>query len=159
MTQDMNNCKNDFAYISFTTFIKNCFKQEFWTRKALTNDIIPLLRALISLKVEKLTEFLFSSLFNMFHDNRPWLQLILAILFFQVLDAGTVSSLDTYSRPCDPKILVFDLSTDHLVRTIVFPTEVQRPASVFTNLVLDETIQGKCDSTFVYISDSVAPGQ
>lgn len=61
-------------------------------------------------------------------------------------------------RPCNPKILVFDLNTDQIVRTIVFPDDVLRPASVFTNLVLDESVQGKCDSAFVYITDSVAPG-
>lgn len=55
--------------------------------------------------------------------------------------------------------MIFDLSTNALVRTVVFPEDVLRPHSVLTNIVLDETIQGKCDSAFAYISDSLAPGK
>lgn len=55
--------------------------------------------------------------------------------------------------------MIFDLRTNGLVRSIVFPEDVLRPHSVLTNLIVDESIQGKCDSAFVYISDSVAPGE
>lgn len=75
------------------------------------------------------------------------------------MDAGTVNSLADFRRVCSPKILVFDLRTNSLVRSIVFPEDVLRPHSVLTNLVLDESIQGKCDASFVYISDSVAAGK
>ncbi|VEN45300.1 unnamed protein product [Callosobruchus maculatus] len=75
-----------------------------------------------------------------------------------VLDAGTETSIDNYMRPCDPKILIFDLRNDQLVRTIVLPQDVVRPASIFTNIVLDETIQGNCDAAFAYITDTIAYG-
>lgn len=78
---------------------------------------------------------------------------------FQVLDAGTVDSLADFRRACNPKIMIFDLNTDSLVRTIIFPDAVLRPHSVLTNIVIDESLQGKCDNAFAYISDSVAAGK
>ncbi|XP_050510967.1 protein yellow-like [Diabrotica virgifera virgifera] len=75
-----------------------------------------------------------------------------------VLDAGTLDTIENFRRACPPKILIFDLKTDQVVRTIVFPREVIQAASIFTNLIIDESIQGKCDSAFVYISDTIAPG-
>ncbi|CAH1163531.1 unnamed protein product [Phaedon cochleariae] len=75
-----------------------------------------------------------------------------------VLDAGTIDSIDNFRRICPPKILIYDLRTDQVVRSIFFPLDVVRPASVFTNLIIDENVQGKCDSAFVYISDTIAPG-
>lgn len=75
------------------------------------------------------------------------------------MDAGTINSLADFRRVCSPKILLFDLRTNNLVRSIVFPEDVLRPHSVLTNLVVDETLQGKCDAAFVYISDSVAAGK
>lgn len=54
--------------------------------------------------------------------------------------------------------MIFDLRTDQLVRTIIFPKEVLRPASLFTNLIIDESVQGTCDTAVVYISDTAAPG-
>nr|CAI5825266.1 unnamed protein product [Callosobruchus analis] len=79
--------------------------------------------------------------------------------FYSVLDAGTETSIDNYMRPCDPKILIFDLRNDQLVRTIILPQDVVRPASIFTNIVLDETIQGNCDAAFAYITDTIAYGR
>ncbi|CAG9863668.1 unnamed protein product [Phyllotreta striolata] len=75
-----------------------------------------------------------------------------------VLDSGTVNTLEDFTVVCPPKLLIFDIKTDQIVRTVVFPKEVVRPVSVFTNLIIDESLQGKCDSAFVYISDTVAGG-
>lgn len=75
-----------------------------------------------------------------------------------VLDAGTVDSLGDFRRVCPPKLLIFDLRTDQIVRTIIFPREVIRVASVLTNLIIDESVRGLCDSALIYMSDSVAPG-
>lgn len=78
---------------------------------------------------------------------------------FQVLDSGINTSIEDFTRVCPPKILIFDLRTDQLVRSIIFPREVLRPASLFANLILDESVQGTCDSTMVYIADTAAPGK
>ncbi|KAF5274196.1 hypothetical protein FQA39_LY07300 [Lamprigera yunnana] len=75
-----------------------------------------------------------------------------------VLDSGIMTSLEDFRRVCPPKIVIFDLNSDRVVRTILFPREVLRPATLFTNLVIDESVQGTCDSAFVYITDTVAPG-
>lgn len=78
-----------------------------------------------------------------------------------VLDAGISRSLEDYERTCPPKILVFDLKTNQVVRRIDFPRGVLRGESLFTNLIIDETTAkaGTCDDVFVYISDTVEPGK
>lgn len=75
------------------------------------------------------------------------------------LDAGVSRSLEDYEITCPPKILVFDLSTNRVVRRIDFPSQVLRGESLFTNLVVDEGTSkaGTCDDVFVYISDTVEP--
>ncbi|KAJ8923457.1 hypothetical protein NQ315_002016 [Exocentrus adspersus] len=75
-----------------------------------------------------------------------------------VLDSGVTSSLDDFTRVCNPKLVIFDLRTDRIVRSIIFPREVLRPSSLLTNLIIDESVQGRCDSAFVYMSDTAAPG-
>ncbi|KAK4874680.1 hypothetical protein RN001_014040 [Aquatica leii] len=75
-----------------------------------------------------------------------------------VLDSGIMTSLEDFRRICPPKIVIFDLNTDLVARTIIFPREVLRPSTLLTNLVIDESVQGTCDSAFVYITDTVAPG-
>ncbi|XP_065366831.1 major royal jelly protein 1 [Calliphora vicina] len=77
-----------------------------------------------------------------------------------VLDAGISRSLEDYEKTCPPKILVFDLKTNQVVRRIDFPAGVLRGESLFTNLIIDETTSkaGTCDDVFVYISDTVEPG-
>ncbi|XP_055852941.1 major royal jelly protein 1 [Episyrphus balteatus] len=75
------------------------------------------------------------------------------------LDAGISRSLEDYEVTCPPKILVFDLATNRVVRRIDFPRQVLRGESLFTNLIIDETTSkaGTCDDVFVYISDTVEP--
>lgn len=81
-----------------------------------------------------------------------------------VLDSGVITSLDDFRRVCPPKILIFDMATDRLVRSIYFPRELLRPSSLLTNIVLDDTRStsprhvATCDHIFAYISDTVAPG-
>ncbi|CAG9857969.1 unnamed protein product [Phyllotreta striolata] len=75
-----------------------------------------------------------------------------------VLDSGVTTSLDDFRRVCQPKLVVIDLFTDRVVRTVYLPDGVLRPSSLLTNLVVDESIQGRCDSAFVYMSDTAAPG-
>lgn len=75
-----------------------------------------------------------------------------------VLDSGVMTSLDNFRRICPPKLMIFDLRTDRLVRNVLFPEAILRPNSLLTNLVIDESVQGTCDSSFVYITDTAAPG-
>ncbi|XP_050069454.1 major royal jelly protein 1-like [Anopheles maculipalpis] len=77
------------------------------------------------------------------------------------LDAGVSRSLEDFEITCPPKILIYDLYTNQVVRRIDFPTEVIRGESLFTNIIVDETTSRKenhCDDVFVYITDTVAPG-
>lgn len=75
-----------------------------------------------------------------------------------VLDSGVMTSIDDFQRVCPPKLVMFDLRTNHPVRTIQFPREVLRPASLLTNIIIDETVQGSCEKSIAYISDTAAPG-
>ncbi|KAG5877670.1 hypothetical protein JTB14_013915 [Gonioctena quinquepunctata] len=75
-----------------------------------------------------------------------------------VLDAGTDTTIENFRRVCPAKLMVFDLRTDQVVRTITIPEDVLRPVSVMTNLIIDESVQGRCDSAFIYMSDTVAAG-
>ncbi|XP_055526380.1 major royal jelly protein 1-like [Wyeomyia smithii] len=77
------------------------------------------------------------------------------------LDAGVSRSLEDFEVTCPPKILVYDLHSDQVVRRIDFPPEVIRRESLYTNLIIDETTSkpgNNCDDVFVYITDTVAPG-
>ncbi|KAK6623892.1 hypothetical protein RUM44_010748 [Polyplax serrata] len=75
-----------------------------------------------------------------------------------VLDSGVSTSLQDFTVVCPPKILVFDMSTDQLVKSITFPREVLRPNTLLTNLVIDDTSgYGSCDDSYIYMSDTAAP--
>lgn len=41
-----------------------------------------------------------------------------------VLDSGVSNSLDDFTTVCPPKLLVFDMSTDRLVKSVTFPRYV-----------------------------------
>lgn len=76
----------------------------------------------------------------------------------QVLDSGIMTSIDDFQRICNPKLVVFDLKTDQPIRRVEFPREVLRPQTLLANLIIDESIQGTCDSAFLYLADTAAPG-
>ncbi|CRK89988.1 CLUMA_CG003715, isoform A [Clunio marinus] len=76
------------------------------------------------------------------------------------LDAGVSRSLEDFEVTCPPKILIYDLNTDQVVRRIDFPKEVVRKESLFTNIIVDETTslpENHCDDAVVYITDTVEP--
>ncbi|XP_057331492.1 protein yellow [Microplitis mediator] len=75
-----------------------------------------------------------------------------------VLDSGINTSIDDFQVACQPKLLVFDLQTDQLIRQVIFPREVLRPDTLLTNLVIDDTAARTCDDVFVYMTDTVGPG-
>ncbi|KAI5699113.1 hypothetical protein M8J75_016456 [Diaphorina citri] len=81
-----------------------------------------------------------------------------------VLDSGVVDSLVTFETKCPPKILIFDMRNDELIRSITFPPEVLRLNTLLTNIILDDLNEdaaggyGNCDNIFAYMSDSTNPG-
>ncbi|XP_014476544.1 PREDICTED: protein yellow-like [Dinoponera quadriceps] len=75
-----------------------------------------------------------------------------------VVDAGVVTSIDDFMPVCPPKIVVFDLKTDEVVRYFTFPREVLRPNTLLTNLVIDEVSAKTCDDVFIYMTDTLGPG-
>ncbi|PSN37919.1 hypothetical protein C0J52_12242 [Blattella germanica] len=94
-----------------------------------------------------------------------------------VLDSGVITTLDNFTPACPPKIFVFDLKTDRLVRNIVLPKEVLRPNTLLTNLVIDYEVVGgipdrgslggfygfqiprqTCDDAFLYMTDTANAG-
>uniref|UniRef100_A0A0A1XS81 Protein yellow n=1 Tax=Zeugodacus cucurbitae TaxID=28588 RepID=A0A0A1XS81_ZEUCU len=76
-----------------------------------------------------------------------------------ILDAGVSRTFEDSEQTCRPKILVFDLNTDQVVRRIELPNDVLRNQSILVNLIVDETTStsGTCDDVFVYIADTVRP--
>ncbi|XP_046470643.1 dopaminechrome tautomerase [Neodiprion pinetum] len=75
-----------------------------------------------------------------------------------VVDSGVMTSIDDFTSVCPPKIVVFDLQTDQVIRTFQFPREVLRLNSLLTNLVIDDNAATTCDDVFVYMPDTTAPG-
>ncbi|XP_071554033.1 dopaminechrome tautomerase [Temnothorax nylanderi] len=75
-----------------------------------------------------------------------------------VVDAGVMTSIDDFMPVCPPKVVVFDLKTDQVVRHVTFPREVLRPDSLLTNVVIDEVSAKTCDDVFLYMTDTLGPG-
>lgn len=48
-----------------------------------------------------------------------------------VVDAGVMTSIDDFMAVCPPKIVVFDLKTDQVVRHVTFPREVSKVTFLF----------------------------
>ncbi|KAH0954657.1 hypothetical protein HN011_004596 [Eciton burchellii] len=75
-----------------------------------------------------------------------------------VVDAGIMTSIDDFMAVCPPKLVVFDLKTDQVVRHITFPRQVLRPNTLLTNVIIDETSAKTCDDVFLYMTDTLGPG-
>ncbi|KAK9499782.1 hypothetical protein O3M35_002754 [Rhynocoris fuscipes] len=82
-----------------------------------------------------------------------------------VMDSGILDSLVTFTVACPPRIFVFDLATDHLLRVVTLPSSVVRPNTLIANFELDEpstalspTSYSSCDNMFVYMTDTTNPG-
>jgi len=50
------------------------------------------------------------------------------------VDSGVITSIDDFMPVCPPKVVVFDLKTDQVVRHVTFPREVSR-ATFFGNKI------------------------
>lgn len=88
------------------------------------------------------------SVFRVWADNcdRLW-----------VLDTGMEDMLGTINRTqaAPPALLIYDLSTDQLLRKYVIPTEQTVSTSHFGNVVVEDS---SCDETFAYLADIANPG-
>ncbi|KAL6427914.1 hypothetical protein ACFW04_008383 [Cataglyphis niger] len=69
-----------------------------------------------------------------------------------------MTSIDDFMPVCPPKVVVFDLKTNQVVRHVTFPREVLRPDTLLTNFVIDEVSAKTCDDVFLYITDTLGPG-
>lgn len=58
-----------------------------------------------------------------------------------VVDAGVMTSIDDFMPVCPPKVVVFDLKTDRVVRHVTFPREVSR-ATFFRDKMSGHTSEG-----------------
>lgn len=71
------------------------------------------------------------------------------------VDTGVDGSLnkEEKKRLAPPRILIFDLRTDDLIRKYSLPS-VQLDGSIFSNIVVDDN---DCDDTFAYVADAGTP--
>jgi len=70
-----------------------------------------------------------------------------------IIDSGQVNG----KQLCHPKLLAFDLVTDELVHSFIFPMRIYKAGlSVFTDMTVDlpELFgQEDCENTMIYIAD------
>ncbi|KAJ8982128.1 hypothetical protein NQ317_002854 [Molorchus minor] len=70
-----------------------------------------------------------------------------------VIDTGVADILGGYKIIAPPAIVIFDLTTDKLIRRYNLKPEDQKAdASFFANIIVD-VIPGKCDEAYAYIPD------
>ncbi|XP_052131309.1 protein yellow-like isoform X2 [Frankliniella occidentalis] len=73
-----------------------------------------------------------------------------------VLDTGTVGIGNTTQNPCPYSILVFDLTTDTLLRRYTLRTQDTNQNTFIANIAVD--VGRTCDDTFLYASDELGYG-
>nr|CAD7457428.1 unnamed protein product [Timema tahoe] len=73
-----------------------------------------------------------------------------------VLDSGTVGIGNTTRQVCPYALLVFDLTTDKLLRRYQYKEEDTNQNTFIANIAVD--IGSTCDDTFVYASDELGYG-
>ncbi|KAK3921376.1 Protein yellow [Frankliniella fusca] len=73
-----------------------------------------------------------------------------------VLDTGTVGIGNTTQNPCPYSILVFDLTTDQLLRRYTLRPQDTNANTFIANIAVD--VGRTCDDTFLYASDELGYG-
>ncbi|CAH0715827.1 unnamed protein product, partial [Brenthis ino] len=71
-----------------------------------------------------------------------------------VLDNGKVGNLENDTVKFLPALIIYDLKTDTLLRTYVFPEDQIKEESGFANIAVEDT---DCDNTYVYAGDLGKP--
>lgn len=72
-----------------------------------------------------------------------------------VLDTGVNDFLDETTPLSPPRLLVYDLHNDYLVKSHIFPADQVKKESFFANIAIED---GDCDNTYAYSGDLGAPG-
>lgn len=68
-----------------------------------------------------------------------------------VLDSGMEGN-ETISAP---KILIYDLQNDNLMRTFIFPVDQVKPESIFASIAVEDD---NCENSYAYCADMGKPG-
>lgn len=68
-----------------------------------------------------------------------------------VMDTGTTNIISSIQQLCPPKLMVFDLKTNTLLRKYILPTTQVFEGSLFSNIATE--LVEDCDHAFVYVND------
>ncbi|KAL1452606.1 hypothetical protein WDU94_006820 [Cyamophila willieti] len=68
-----------------------------------------------------------------------------------VMDTGVIDIISSIQQLCPPKILVFDLNTNTLIRRYILPTAQVFEGSLFANIATE--LVEDCDHVFAYVND------
>uniref|UniRef100_A0A8D8MGP4 Protein yellow n=4 Tax=Cacopsylla melanoneura TaxID=428564 RepID=A0A8D8MGP4_9HEMI len=68
-----------------------------------------------------------------------------------VMDTGVTDIITSIQQLCPPKILVFDLTTNTLIRRYILPTAQVFEGSLFSNIATE--LVEDCDHAFAYVND------
>ncbi|KAI5698107.1 hypothetical protein M8J75_001743 [Diaphorina citri] len=68
-----------------------------------------------------------------------------------IMDTGVTNILSSIQQLCPPKIMVFDLKTNTLIRKYILPTAQVFEGSLFSNIVTE--VVEDCDHVFAYVND------
>ncbi|XP_065202854.1 major royal jelly protein 1-like [Planococcus citri] len=66
-----------------------------------------------------------------------------------VLDNGMIEELEHNRTVCPAKLMIIDLKSNFIIRTLIIPSEMTRPGSTFTSMAIDKYKQ------IAYIPDSI----
>ncbi|XP_029044693.2 protein yellow isoform X1 [Osmia bicornis bicornis] len=72
-----------------------------------------------------------------------------------VLDTGFTDILDSPEQQSPPALLVYDLTTDRLLRKFVIPEDQRTPDSLFANIAVEDY---SCEDAYAYLGDLGGPG-
>lgn len=72
-----------------------------------------------------------------------------------VLDTGFTDILDSPEQQAPPALLVYDLTTDRMLRKFVIPEHQRTADSLFANIAVEDY---SCEDTYAYLGDLGGPG-
>lgn len=68
-----------------------------------------------------------------------------------VMDTGVINIISSIQQLCPPKLMVFDLKTNTLLRKYILPTTQVFEGSLFSNIATE--LVEDCDHAFAYVND------
>lgn len=72
-----------------------------------------------------------------------------------ILDSGIKDILENYTVVTPPKLLIYDLQNDELLRSYEFPNTTYKTDSFFASIAVEDD---DCENTFAYSADIEKPG-